>query len=62
MVLIVSRALRLNTFMIRDNIFPTDYLNSQTDLTYTHFRLQETLRLTDGVKNQKASAHTYFLP
>lgn len=48
--------------MIRDNIFPTDYVIWQTALKYKHFRLQPTLCLTDGVKNQKVSTHTYFLP
>jgi len=48
--------------MIRDNIFPTDYVNCQTPLPYTHFRLQAALCLTDGVKYQKATTYTYFFP
>jgi len=48
--------------MIRDDIFPTDYVNSQRALTYKHFRLQATQCRTDGVKNQKASTHTYSFP
>jgi hypothetical protein len=61
MVLTLRRAPYSDTFMIRDNICPTDYVNCQTALTYMHVRLQATLCLTDGVKNQKASTHTFFL-